>query len=229
MHQEVVETKVINIIARISAYLFHPLFLLLINLILILMIRPHWFGVNKWTDKSLLIILVGIYSVFIPGISVLMLKLLGVIKTFELKEKHERIFPLISCMIFYLWLWVNLKQDLGIPSMWIYLMMCSIVGFAIILALNNWIKVSLHTFGIVSSLIFWMVFTLIYCNNSSCGFLLLSGKFIFPIEFFLMILFIIAGWLMTSRMILGAHTLNEIVGGILVAILSNIISYQIAH
>lgn len=219
----------INFIARISSYLFHPIFYLTINLFLLMSVKPYWFGINHWSEKTILIILVAIYSVFIPGISILMLKVLGVIDSLELKDKHERIIPLIIVMIFNLWLWINLKQDTGVPVFWIFFILSTVVSVGLSLVINNWIKTSLHTVGIVTSLILWLILSFQHCGDQPCFINFTRQKNNFSIEHFIMILFIISGWIITSRLLLNAHNIKEIVSGIIISILSVIIAHQIIN
>ncbi len=219
----------IKAIAQISSYLFHPIFYLTLNLLLLMCIKPHWFGINHWTEKSILLVLVSIYSIFIPGISILMLKVLGVINSLELKEKHERIIPLIIVMIFNLWLWINLKQDSGVPTYWIFFILTSVVSIGLSLSINNWIKTSLHTVGIITSMILWLILSFHHCGDQPCFINFEKHNYSLSIEYFIMILFILSGWIITSRLILGAHNMKEILSGIIISMLSVIIAYRIIN
>ena len=220
----------IKFIARLSSYIFHPLLLIPINLFLIICFKPQWFGVNHWRDKTTLLLIIGIYSLLIPGISFVMLKFLNIIKSFEMKEKTERIFPLIICMIFYLWLWINLKQDPAIPNAWNMFILSAIVATGLSLAINNWIKISLHVVGIVSCIVFWIFIRVEYCNDGMCFFRLdIEGNNKFQLDYMLMILFIIGGWVTTTRLLLKAHENIDIVVGTLVGICSVLIANKITY
>lgn len=220
--------KYVEIIARLSSFILHPIFYLVLNLFLLMSVKPHWFGVNHWSDKTLLLILVSIYSIVIPGIAILMLKILGVVKTLEMKEKHERIIPLIICMIFYLWLWINLKQDLNIPAVWIMFILCSVITTGLSLVINNWIKLSIHTAGITATLLFWVMMNFQYCKESNCYINFAKNSTSqFKLEYFLMILTFLGGWIMTARLILEQHKVKEIVSGIFIGLIGIVAAYKI--
>ncbi|NOT37550.1 MAG: hypothetical protein HOP11_09260 [Saprospiraceae bacterium] len=211
--------KLLQTGARISSILFHPIFYLVVNLYLLIALKPHWFGVNHWSEKTFLIILVFIYSILIPGIAILMLKVLGVIKTLEMKDKYERIFPLIICMIFYLWLWINLKQDQKLPQYWIVFILCSVITTGLGLIVNNWIKMSIHTAGITATLLFWIIFIFQFCDDRNCFFTLgKSTNMNLSSVYFLMILTIISGWVITSRLLLSQHNIKEVSMGIVIGV-----------
>ena len=74
-------------------------------------LKPHWFGIHHVKEAGLLILLVLIYTIIIPIIGILLLRFIGLIKTIHLEDKMDRIAPLIICIVFYLWLYINLKQN----------------------------------------------------------------------------------------------------------------------
>ena len=51
-----------------------------------------------------------------PMIAILMMKALGLIKTLDMKEKQERIGPLIVSGLFYMWLYANIRNNDLIPD-----------------------------------------------------------------------------------------------------------------
>ena len=102
--------------AQLVSILFHPLFSVFYGLSAMLLIKPHWFSVIYWQDAHLIMLYVFIYTIFIPAIGIFLLLKTGFIKSLEMTQKFERIAPLILCMIFYFWLFINLKNQNNIPK-----------------------------------------------------------------------------------------------------------------
>ncbi|MEP7195055.1 MAG: hypothetical protein ABI851_00945 [Saprospiraceae bacterium] len=222
------QIAILKFTARFSSFILHPIFLLVLNLFLLLSIKPYWFGVKNWSEKSLLIILVGIYTILIPGISIVMLKFLNLIKSFQMRDKYDRIIPLIICMIFYLWLWVNLKRDLSIPDLWIVFLLSTVIATGLSIAINNWITLSLHMIGMTITTVFWIIIRMNYCENYDCNFKFTSaGLNNFNLDYLIMILILLSGWTASVRLYLKAHKIKEIITGIAIGAFSILLAYKI--
>lgn len=50
-------------------------------------------------------------------------------------------------MIFYFWLFINLKNQNNIPKVFQTFLLASVISLALSFVLNNWIKISLHMVG----------------------------------------------------------------------------------
>ncbi|MBK6902848.1 MAG: hypothetical protein IPH04_08560 [Saprospirales bacterium] len=70
---------------------------------------------NRVSEKIPLLLAVFFSSFVIPGIAVLMLRFLGLVESMELRDKKERIGPYIITGIFYLWLYINFRNDPNMP------------------------------------------------------------------------------------------------------------------
>jgi len=100
--------------ARIISILFHPLFVIGYVLVLLLSINPYLFVIQDNQAKFLLIFSVVMLTIFFPIFSIFMMKMLDLIGSFQMKEKSERIGPLIVTGTFYLWLFINIKDNSNI-------------------------------------------------------------------------------------------------------------------
>lgn len=215
-------------LASVSSYIFHPAFFIVYNLFFILCFRPHWFGVNSWHDKKMLLLLVTIYTIFIPFIAILMLRVLNAIKSIQMYDRHDRIFPLIIVLVFYLWLWINLKHDPSVPKYWIWYLLAAVISCVITLIVNNWIKSSLHTTAVIATLSFWLWIRFLQSPGDS---LMLKfdreGTVVYKLDYFLMWMIFVGGWIITGRLLIQAHRYNEIIIGIIIAIIAIIASNRI--
>ncbi len=86
-------------LAHIVSIAFHPILIATYMLFLIMWINPYLFGVSHWSERSELIVLLLPTSVIIPVICVLMMKPLGFIQSYQMKEREERIIPYITTAI----------------------------------------------------------------------------------------------------------------------------------
>ena len=102
-------------LAYFFSILFHPLLVLTYMLILLLLVNPYIFGVNSIGASTPLILMIFLSTFFIPTVAVTMMKLLGLISTFEMKDRHERIGPYIITGILYLWIFRNVLENPNIP------------------------------------------------------------------------------------------------------------------
>lgn len=190
-------------------------------------LKPHWFGVHFFHESHLLIVLIFIYTCFIPLIGITLLKFIGFINTFEMREKQERIAPLLICMIFYLWLWVNLKNNNAAPKALIAFILTAIIALSLSFVINNWIKISLHAVSISAFLCLWLRIRISHSQDGVYFFRFAETQLSnFHIHHIIIISFILLGWVGTARLILHAHQQDEIYIGYLVGAISTIIAFS---
>lgn len=77
--------------------------------------NPYIFGYSGPKSQGLILISIVTISFMFPMISILLMKALGLIQTLEMKDKKERIGPLIVTGLFYMWLYVNVRNNTNIP------------------------------------------------------------------------------------------------------------------
>lgn len=215
-----------RILANISSYLFHPLLVLFYSLFLLLCLNPHLFGSMHWSEQSLLLILLFIYTCFVPAIGFALLRFTGFIQSFEMRERTDRFGPLIICAVFYLWMYVNLKSQGQIPKLMICFMLASIISIFMAFAINTKFKISLHSIAFGAFIAFWV---LLRFNNSDASLLnfrfLKSGLSAFNVNHLIAVSCVVGGWIGTCRLYLNAHTADEIYIGYFVGIISSILAF----
>jgi hypothetical protein len=217
-----------KLLAKVISYLMHPLFL--IGYVLVFLMQTNRYLFSFPNDKAIGLTLITILSISImfPLIALIMMKALGLIKSFEMEDKHDRILPLIITGLFYLWLFVNIRKNDTIPAAFTFFVLGSTIAIFLALIINNFTKISLHTIGaggFVAAIIA-IVFQWTY------GFTDLPIPFL-HIEYRLsdrlviMLAVMLAGIVGTSRLYLRAHKPDEVYGGYTVGILSQMIAYLI--
>lgn len=212
--------------AQSISVIFHPLLISLYVLLACLVINPYLFGVQDTKSKGVIIISVFLLSVFFPVLSILMMKSLGLIHSLEMKDTKERIGPMIATAVFYLWLYVNIKDNTVIPGAYSFFVLGATIGLFLAFFINTFQKISLHGVGMGGLL----VAMLIIGDRFSYGSFLiqLGEQHIYHINIIMvyMVVIMIVGITLSSRLFLNAHSREEIYGGLLVGSASQLIAYM---
>jgi membrane-associated phospholipid phosphatase len=156
------------------------------------------------------------------------MKALGLISGLNMPDKKERIGPLIITGLFYMWLYVNVRNNDNIPAALSFFILGMTIAVFLALIINSFNKISLHTIG-AGGFLMGMIFITF---RWTYGYLDISLPFMgiewrWSDRLVLALVFILVGAVGTSRLYLKAHLQNEIYGGYLVGILSQMIAYRI--
>jgi hypothetical protein len=206
----------------------HPLFIIGYVLLYIIMANPYLFGFSSPKAQGLVIISVLSIAIMFPLIAILMMKALGLISSLEMPDKNERIGPLIITGLFYMWLYVNVRNNDNIPSELTFFILGSTIAVFIGLTINSFTKISLHTIAAGG----FMAGMLLVIMNSSYGFIdiplpILNIEWRVSDRMLMMIILILGGAVGSARLYLKAHRPDEIYGGYFVGILSQMVAYNI--
>lgn len=213
-------------LSRLISSLFHPVFILNYILILLYLVNPYLFGIQDDRQKGLLFISVFLLSVFFPIFTIVVMKLVGFIDSIEVKDRKERVMPLVITSIFYLWLFVNIRQNSIVPSAFSIFVLGATIALFVAFFINNFSKISLHTVGMggLVAMVFlirsYFSYGSFYFNVGPLGLFSISLDFVF----FLSI--IIAGLVGTSRLHLNAHRKSDVYMGYLVGFLGQVIAFR---
>jgi len=215
-------------VAKIISVLMHPLFIISYVLFFLMQANPYIFGYSGAKAQGLIVISVVSISFLFPMISIFLMKALGLIQNLEMQDKKERIGPLIVTGLFYMWLYVNIRMNDNIPEALTFFILGSTIAVFIALMVNSFSKISLHAIasgGMVTGIVF-IVF------NWTYGFIdvplpWLHMQLRISDRLAIMMIILLAGAVGSSRLYLKAHAENEIYGGYIVGILSQIIAFRI--
>lgn len=202
---------IIRWIAHFFSFVFHPLFIPVIAAWYLVFLQPGYFTGISSEEKTMIVIRVGYNTIFFPMLAVLLLKAVGFIKSIFLKTQRERIIPYIATNIFYFWMFLVFKNQPGIPLILTSYIFGIFLASSIALIANSYFKISMHALGM----------------GSLCGLMLviIFSGFSYVIFLPAMVVFIITGFVCTSRLVVSNHTPFDIYAGILFAIISQFISY----
>ena len=202
-------------LTRAAAYfisvIFHPLFVPTYMLVLLLLINPYNFGVSNISDGGFLVAQVVLTTILFPLFSMFMLKQLDFISSIELKKREERIAPFMIIGMFYIGLAVFfIKTPSQIPNVLSITFLGATIALWISFIINLFTKVSVHTVGAGGLLgmviigMFHFEYTEFYIKLGSLGYFNIKMKIL------LMAFILVAGLVGTSRLILKAHSTEQI-------------------
>ncbi len=217
-------------VAQVISFVLHPLLAPTYMLVLYMMINPYAFSVSSVGDhfSKLLIIQMFMFTFFIPAFSVVMLRLLDLVKSIELKEKEERIGPYIIAGIFYLWTFRNFLGDAEMPRLYVSFLLGATIALFLAFLINIFSKISAHAVG-MGGLIGMVILTMYHYQNTPTFIVhsTLIGTFQISMAALLMFVILLAGIVGTCRLLLGAHNQQDLYGGYLVGISAQFIAFRI--
>ncbi len=193
---------------KLISYTLHPIIFPTIGTLFYFILTPQYF---TGTQKNIILLLVFVSTYFLPLLMLLFLKRFDLISSYQLKSIKERKSPIIFLLVLSLMMG-RLLLNTGIAAPLAY----SFFGGSIALLITfllffKDIKTSLHTMGIGSLIGFVMV---------------LSIEFRIDYTFLISILFILFGFLATSRLYLKAHKPSEVYIGLILGISAQFLTYN---
>lgn len=195
--------------AQFFSYVFHPLFVPLYVTWFLLYVHPQYFAGYDASGKNWLIARVVYTMVFLPLMTVFLLRRLGFIRSFFLHSSRDRIIPYIACGIFFFWIYLVFRNQPAVPL--ILTAFCFGVFLAVSAALicNIYFKISMHAIGMGGAL--------------GLMFILLSQGRVF-MGLPLVITLLLTGCVCTSRLLVSDHRPLEIYSGIFLGLTSQVIA-----
>jgi hypothetical protein len=187
--------------ARIVSFVFHPLLMPTYLFLLFAIAFPVGLEPIPAGAQQTFLILIFIVTFVLPVLNISVLKTLGTITSFQMEERKHRILPFVMISLIYiaitfLFYW---KSRIGLNDNFMKILL--IIDLLVVLGtvITFFYKISIHTlavWGIVGILIplnkITEVNTLFYPALGAV---------------------IIAGFVMSSRLVLQSHTLKEVMWG----------------
>lgn len=216
-----------NWVFRFLAYLvsvvFHPLLILTYMLLLLLLVNPYSFGASVISRIDIYVLTIFFSTFVLPSFSVVLMKLLGLVDTIELKDKQERIGPYIITGIFYLWIYFNLLHNPDIPSAFKIFTLGATIGLFTAFFFNLFFKISMHAVG-MGGLIGMVVITMLWYSYENFTISLGGDVFQMSMHTVFMLVILIGGAVGTARLLLRAHHPGELYSGFIIGFAAQFIA-----
>lgn len=190
---------------KIAAWLFHPLLMPLLGVLLYFYVTPRFIIPELVYSK---LIVVFILTFLIPVLLIFLLKNTRIINSVHLNEVMERRYPLmVQCLLFVLIIRVvfNPNQYPELYFFFVAILISTITAFMLVLFK---FKVSLHTIGISGVTMF-----------------LIALSIHFKINVLMIIAFLLFanGWVASSRITTKSHSSIELIFGIFIGAVPQLI------
>lgn len=219
----------LRVFANFLSILFHPLFFVMYMLLLFSLINPYLFTSNDPKANVLIFVSIISLTVVFPLICIGLMSTLGLISGLKMESNKDRVGPMIASGIFYIWLYVNVRQNPNIPDIFTTFLLGTTIALFIAFFINNFTKISLHSIavgGVLASMIL-LKFGFDYYSFliNIPGF----GSYIVSTDLLIVFAIILAGVMGSVRLFLKAHTPDQIFGGYLVGMFAQMIAFQIVN
>lgn len=188
-------------IAHIISTIFQPLLMPTYGVFLLFIYT--YFGTMFRLQFWLIVTPVIVFSFVIPAILIFILYKLRLISDLSLKIRKERIYPYLIALISYSAMLIYYAR-VHMPMWFIMLMAAPVVIMIIAILITLKWKISAHMFGI-GGLLGGAMAVSYYVEHANPYYMFMG-------------LFLIAGLIGTSRLLLRRHTLNQVIVGFILGI-----------
>lgn len=192
-------------IHRILSSFLHPILFSLVISTFYLFVIPRYIS-NRYKIIILLIVFIGTY--LLPSVLMLFMKRLKLIKSLHLRSIEERKFPLLLFSFLAILIGKMLFKIIVVNELAIYFISGGIALLIVYGFLWFGVKVSLHTLGVGGLIGFVMSLSIVYHQN----YLLVIA-----------VLFLMFGVIANARLKLRAHSFSEVIWGVLIGILTQLV------
>ena len=194
--------KDIILTARVMSIVFTPFYLPLVGLIALFTFS--YMAMMPWRYTLLVLALVYVFTILLPTVLIHVYRRYQGWTLIELGAKERRMVPYILSILCYFSCYY-LMNVLHFPHFMSRILMAALLIQVICALINVWWKISTHTAAIGGVAGALMAFAIIFDFN--------------PV-WWLCVVFLIAGLLGTSRIILRQHSLLEVCAGFVVGAVS---------
>ncbi|WP_445383170.1 hypothetical protein [Robiginitalea sp. IMCC43444] len=198
----------IHWLSKLISYAFHPLLIPFYGTFLYFEITPKYSPEGMKTGSLLPIF---ILSVVIPSISLLILRNLGMLRTYKLLSSEERVYPLLINLALLLLIFSRIIPNHYSPEIYYFFMGLVLANTAALLMAIFKKVISLHMVGIGSLLMFLINLSLHFEKNIIVAVSLCT---------------LVSGLIASSRLYSNIHGRASLLTGWLLGVISQLILIQ---
>jgi hypothetical protein len=195
--------------------------------LILLWTNPFSFGWRHVSEADTLLIIIVMTTITLPALAVVMMKMLGWVKSFELEDRQERIGPYLVSGIMYLSLYLHLTRAETFPVSLRIAVLGTLVGLWSCFLINIFTKVSVHGAGMGGLVAMTILTKLVFGYEEAQIGLIRGANLVVPVDMLVYGAIIAAGAVGTSRLILKVHRPKEVYLGLLVGFTSLFMAYWI--
>lgn len=214
-------------IAHIISVLFHPLLIILYLLMVLIALNPYVFALSDLHEKTTFFVYTFVNTLVIPILSIFIMKMLGIVKSLEMKDNKERIGPLIIIGSLYLWMFINFKGNQIVPPLFSSFILGSTLAIFISFFINNFTKISLHMVGMGGLIIALILIKFEMPYDKFFIDVFNSFGAMVTLDFLIIVSILLTGITGTARLYLEAHQPRQIYLGFIIGCLSQLMAFTI--
>lgn len=199
-----------NVLARIISVLFHPLLMATYLFSLLAWALPLALAPLQQSSHFTMIILIFLVTFVLPLSNMGIFKIFGSVKSFQMRERKERLMPFVFISLIYVLVTYLLYSRTKFSLTDNFMKLLVIIDALVIIATvaTFFFKVSVHSIGI------W----------GMVGIILLLTKIaeVNTLFYISLGLIVVAGLVMSSRLQLAAHNSREVMWGSVIGLATSI-------
>jgi membrane-associated phospholipid phosphatase len=203
------ERPLLVLLSNVVSMVLQPLVIPTLAFGVILFGFPTLFGGYSFKIKMNLLVFVNLITMVIPILFILILKRLGFIKSLQMKDRTERIIPMMVVSGIYVSLAVLLVTRLHINPVFSSVMVSIALVTAMVTVVTFFWQMSAHSASIGGLL------SLLFLLNAH-----IENELMYAA---MLLLTIIAGVVMSARLYLNAHSLAQVVVGFVLGFVVNLL------
>jgi membrane-associated phospholipid phosphatase len=203
------ERPLLVLLSNVVSMVLQPLVIPTLAFGVILFGFPTLFGGYSFKIKMNLLVFVNLITMVIPILFILILKRLGFIKSLQMKDRTERIIPMMVVSGIYVSLAVLLVTRLHINLVFSSVMVSIALVTAMVTVVTFFWQMSAHSASIGGLL------SLLFLLNAH-----IENELMYAA---MLLLTIIAGVVMSARLYLNAHSLAQVVVGFVLGFVVNLL------
>ena len=212
-----------NLPALVISGLFHPLLIPTYIFLILVGVNPYLFGTSALGESRAMsnLILIFLDTFLIPAVAVLIMVKLEMINSVMMREKTERIGPLLLVMVLYFWIFWNFSKSNQTPTIFTSFLLGVVIALVIAFVINLLDKISLHATGMGGLVAVSMITLGLFGPNG-----LSIGGVNVGLTLLVLLTVLLAGVVASARLALGAHDRLQLYTGYLVGFVSQVIALK---
>ena len=204
------QPKIVQYIAYLLSYVFHPLFIPTYFFLYLMQVLPFEFvGITEW-QLNMRLFSVAWLTAFFPAFAVFLLWRLKLSDSIFLRTQKERIIPYVITMFFYWWMYYLSRNFTDQPIALKFFYLGIFVASAIGLTVNNFMKVSLHAMGIAGITTSIILVSVFYPVNNGIWVLLAV---------------LLTALVISARLVVSDHSKKELIVGLFIGVFTQVAAY----
>jgi hypothetical protein len=204
------QPKIVQYIAHLFSYVFHPLFIPTYFFLYLMQVLPFEFvGITDWQLKMRLFSVAWL-TAFFPAFAVFLLWRLKLSDSIFLRTQKERIIPYVITMFFYWWMYYLSRNFTDQPVALKFFYLGIFVASAIGMTVNNFMKVSLHAMGIAGLTTAVILVSVFYPVNNAIWVLLAV---------------VLVALVISTRLVVSDHSKKELLVGLFIGVFTQVAAY----